>query len=425
MGFLNPGKLMVGYDIGNDFVQLSYCVGDGEVETLSSVAGEESYNVPMVLCKRQGANQWFYGKEALRMAEDGEGILVENLLKLALDGEPVQIDGTTFEPIALLTLFVKRSLGMLSQVAGLEKLAGMMFTCEKPDARMIEVLQQVVKGMHLKTDKVFYQSHAESFYHYVIKQSKELWQSRVLLLEYRGTRVQAYCMDCNRRTTPVVCSVDAWEHSMLPYEPMPEDEELKREKMERLDREFAELASLVCKNTAVSSVYLIGEHYSDEWMKESLRTLCMGRRVFQGNNLYSKGACMAMQERLRPSEVGKAHVFLGQDKLKVNIGMYMFHQGEETYVALMDAGINWYEAVHEFEFYQRGDNELELQLTSLMGGESRMEKITLEDMLPGMSRMKAKLYLTGEKNLVLEVEDLGFGSFRPATHQVWRKEIAL
>jgi len=25
----------------------------------------------------------------------------------------------------------------------------------------------------------------------------------------------------------------------------------------------------------------------------------------------------------------------------------------------------------------------------------------------------------------LEVEDLGFGNFRPATHQVWRKEIAL
>lgn len=425
MGLLNPGKLIVGYDIGAEFAQISYCTGDGEVETLSSVAGEESYNVPMVLCKRLGVNQWFYGKEALRCAEEGGGILVENILKLALDGEPVQIDGTTFDPIALLTLFVKRSMGMISQVTGPERLAGMMFTCEKPDGRTIEVLQQVVSGLHLKTDKVFYQSHAESFYNYVIKQSTDLWQSRVLLLEYRGTRVQAYCMDCNRRTTPVVTSVDAWEHSMLPYEPMPEDEALRREKMERLDREFADIASLVCRNTAVSSVYLIGEHYSDEWMKESLRTLCMGRRVFQGNNLYSKGACMAMLERIRPSEVGKAHVFLGQDKLKVNIGMSMFNQGEETYVALLDAGVNWYEAEHGFEFYQRGDNEFDLQLTPLIGGESYKVRITLEDMLPGMSRMKAKLYLTGEKNLVMEIEDLGFGSFRAATHQVWRKEIAL
>ncbi len=425
MGILNHGKLMVGYDIGAQFSQISYCLGDGEVETLSSVAGEESYNVPTVLCKRQGVNQWFYGKEAIRCAEEGAGILVENVLQLALDGEPVQIDGTTFDPVALLALFVKRSLGMVSSVSSPDKLAGMMITCAKPDGRMIEVLQQVVSSLHLKTDKVFYQSHAESFYNYVIKQAPELRQTRVLLLEYRGTQVQAYCMDSNRRTTPVVCSVDAWEHNMPPFEPMPEDETLKREKMERLDREFEDIASQVIRNTAVSSVYLIGEHYSDEWMKESLRTLCMGRRVFQGNNLYSKGACMAMQERMRPSDVGKAHVFLGQDKLKVNIGMNMLKQGEETYVALLDAGVNWYEAEHSFEFYQRGDNEFDLLLTSLIGGERRSVRIALEDMLPGMSRMGAKIFLTDEKNLVLEIEDLGFGSFRPATHQKWRKEIAL
>lgn len=425
MGLLNHGKVLIGYDIGAEFSQISYCVGDKDVDTLSSVAGEESYNVPTVLCKRIGVNQWFYGKEALRCAQDQEGILVENVLKLALDGEPVQIDGTTFDPVALLGLFVKRSLGMLSQIIAPERLSGMMITCEKPDARMIEVLQQVVKSLNLKTDKVFYQSHAESFYHYVIKQPDELRQSRVLLLEYRGTKVLAYCMDCNRRTTPVVCSVDAWEHDMPPYEPMPEDEVLRREKMERLDREFDGIASQVCMNTAVSSVYLIGDHYSDEWMKASLRTLCMGRRVFQGNNLYSKGACMAMQERVHSSEVGRAHVFLGQDKLKFNVGMNMLNQGEETYVALLDAGVNWYEAEHTFEFYQRGDNEFDLLLTSLLGGELRKERIVLEDMLPGMSRMKANIFLTDEKSLVLEIEDLGFGNFREATHQVWRKEISL
>lgn len=425
MGLLNHNKLIVGYDIGADFVQISYSVGDGAVETLSSVAGEESYNIPMVLCKRLGANQWFYGKEAIRCAQEGAGILVENVLQLALDGEPVQIDGTTFEPVALLSLFIKRSLGMLSQIAPPEKLAGMMFTCAKPDGRIIEVLQQVVSSLHFKTDKVFYQSHAESFFHYVMKQEANLWQSRVLLLEYRGTKVQAYCMDCNRRTTPVVCSVDSWEHDMPPYEPMPESEALRREKMERLDKEFEGIASQVCRNTAVSSVYLIGEHYSDEWMKESLRTLCMGRRVFQGNNLYSKGACMSMQERIRPSEVGKAHVFLGQDKLKVNIGMNMLQQGEETYAALLDAGVNWYEAEHTFEFYARSGNEFDILLMSLIGGECRPVRIVLEDMLPGMCRMRAHMFLTGEKELVMEIEDLGFGNFRPATHQVWRKEIAL
>jgi hypothetical protein len=370
-------------------------------------------------------NQWYYGKEALKCAEEGQGILVENILQLAVTGEPVQIDEVTFDPVALLALFLKRSLGILSQVSTPERLAALMITCEKLDGRLIEVLNQAVASLHLKTDKVFYQSHAESFYNYVIQQPEELWKFRTLLLEYRGTKVTAYCMDCNRRTMPVVTFIDSWEYNMPPYEPMPETEELRQEKLERLDREFADIASQVCKRTAVSSVYLIGEHYSEEWMKESLRTLCMGRRVFQGNNLYSKGACHAMLERLNASEVGKAYVFLGEDKLKSNIGMNILSQGQETYFALLDAGVNWYEAEQTFEFYVRGGNELELQIASLIGKENRTVRITLEDMLPGMSRLKAHLFLTGEKELVMEVEDLGFGNFRPATNHVWHKEIAL
>lgn len=425
MGLLHHGKLVVGYDLGEEYSQISYRIGEDDVETLSSVAGEEQYNIPTVLCKRPGVNQWFYGKEALRCAQEDEGILVENILQLALTGEPVQIEGITFEPTALLALFMKRSLGLLSQVSSPERITALMITCEKLDGRLIEVLNQAVDSMHLKTDKVYYQSHAESFYNYVIQQSAELWRSRVLLLEYQGTRVLAHCMDCNRRTTPVVVFIESWEYNMPPYEPMPEEESLRREKMERLDREFTDIASQVCRNTAVSSVYLIGEHYSEEWMKESLRNLCMGRRVFQGNNLYSKGACFSMAERLNPSEVGKAHVFLGEDKLKSNIGMNLLDRGQESYCALLDAGVNWYEARQQFEFYVRGGNEFDLQIISLIGGESRTVRITLEDMLPGMSRMRAKLFLTGERELVVEVEDLGFGSFRPATHQMWRRQIAL
>ncbi len=425
MGLLHHGKLVVGYDLGEHFSQISYWLGEGEVETLSSVAGEECYNIPTVLCKRTGVNQWHYGREAQRCAQEGQGILVENVLQLAMEGEPVQIDGITYEPTSLLALFMKRSMGMLSQVSATDKLTAMMITCERLDSRRIEVLNQVVANLRLKTDRVYYQSHEESFYNYVIRQPEELWKTRALLLEYRGTKVLANCMDCNRRTIPVVAYIESWEYDMPPYDPMPQEEPMRQDKMEKLDREFADIASQVCSRTSVSSVYLIGENYSEEWMKESLRSLCMGRRVFQGDNLYSKGACLSAMERFKPSEVGKAYIFLGEDKLKYNIGMNILSQGQEVYLALLDAGVNWYEAEHRFEFYMRGGNELELQIISLIGGECRNVQIVLEDMLPGMSRMRGHLFLTGERELVMEIEDLGFGSFRAATNQVWRKQIAL
>lgn len=137
--------------------------------------------------------------------------------------------------------------------------------------------------------------------------------------------------------------------------------------VEKSDEKFLEIATQLCENRMVSSVYLIGEEFSQEWMKESLRYLCRGRRVFQGNNLFSKGACYSMMERLHPSENGQNHVYLGQDKLKSNIGMKVRRQGEESYQALLDAGINWYEAQNTMEFYLLEGRAVEILITSLTG----------------------------------------------------------
>ena len=124
-----PGseKVIVGYDLGNKYAQIScYVTGsEEEIRTLSSVAGSSVYTIPLALSKRQGVNQWFYGSEAIRYAGEEEGILVENLLKLARDGEPVQIDGAPIDPVALLTLFLKRSLGLLSQVTNTERIGAL------------------------------------------------------------------------------------------------------------------------------------------------------------------------------------------------------------------------------------------------------------------------------------------------------------
>ncbi len=419
-------KLIVGYDLGDAYSQISYCtVGNEEVETLSPVTGAENYNIPTVLCKRSGVNQWFYGKEAIRYAEGNQGVLIENVLSLAVDGEEVQIEGTAFDPVALLALFFKRSLGMLSQVAASDKLAALMITCEKLDYRMLEVLSKVVAALKLKTDKVLFQSHTESFYYYMLHQPKELWQAKALLLEYQESCVKIYHMECNRRTTPVVVYIDSEELPFPPYKPMPEMPALREEKLERLDEEFLHVAEHVCHNTVISSVYLIGEHYSEEWMKKSLRFLCKGRRVFQGNNLFSKGACYGMLERLSVSEAGKAHVFLGNDKLRSNIGMKILRRGEESYYALLDAGVNWFEAEQTLEFYLQDGNFIELVITSLTGKGSKMVRIGLEELKGALNRLRLHLTLKEENKLLVELEDLGLGTFREATHHVWKEEIML
>lgn len=409
-----PGseKVIVGYDLGNKYAQIScYVTGsEEEIRTLSSVAGSSVYTIPLALSKRQGVNQWFYGSEAIRYAGEEEGILVENLLKLARDGEPVQIDGAPIDPVALLTLFLKRSLGLLSQVTNTERIGALMITCEELDHRMLEVLTAATEGLHLKTDQICFQSHVESFYYYNLYQPEELWRHKTILCEYGDASIRTYCMECNRHTTPVVAYMEERE---FPF-PVPES-----------DEKMQEIAKKLCENQMISSVYLIGETFSRDWMKESLRYLCRGRRVFQGNNLFSKGACYGMMERLTPGENGKNHVFLGKDKLKSNIGMKVLRQGEESYQALLDAGINWYEAKNTMEFYLLEGRAVEILITSLTGKGNRIARIVPEELQEGIIRLRISVEMRDDTHLKVELEDLGFGTFRAATHHIWKEEIEL
>lgn len=428
MGILKNEKLIVGYDLGDQFSQISYAVSaDGEVETLSQVAGAQIYNIPTALCKRKGFNQWFYGKEAIRNAAEQQGILVEKLVKLALDGEPILIEENSYDPVALLTLFVKRSLGMLSQAGNSEKLGALMITCDRLDYRMLEVLNQVVEGLRLKTGKIYFQSHTESFYDYMLHQPGELWTAQSVLCDCREDVMKIYIMDYNKRTTPVAVFIEEREADF----PTPRQKEgenpaaLSEAEKQRLDEAFLRLAESICHNRIISSVFLIGDGFSEEWMKESLRFLCRGRRVFRGNNLFSKGACCGMQERLRASEAGKEYVFLGNDKLKANIGMDILRQGEASYLALLDAGANWYEAEQITEFYLQEGNQVSLKITPLIGKEVRTALITLEDFPGGISRLRARLYLEAENRLVIEIEDLGFGEFRAPSGRSWQEKIEL
>ena len=107
---LSSKNMVVGFDLGRYSVQISFWrPGMEEPKTAELVTGSELYNIPMVLCKRRGVNQWFYGRDAIKYHENGDGLIVDNLLQKAIDGETEVIDGNEVDGIALLTLFIKRS----------------------------------------------------------------------------------------------------------------------------------------------------------------------------------------------------------------------------------------------------------------------------------------------------------------------------
>ncbi len=417
-------KLIVGIDISDEYMQISYCVNNSEnnVETLSMTTGAENFNIPVVLLKREGVNQWFFGRDALKIHACDGGILFKKLLALAVDGEPVRVEGVQIEPTALLTLFMKRSIGLLSQAQPSDRIYALAVTCRNPGNGRAEALSQAVQGLKLKTDRIFIQGYEESFYNYMLYQPEELWSAGALLMEYASGHVKTCRLDLNRHTVPAVVHIDEEEYPFEVYTPAGGEDSIPAE-LVRMDREFLAICGENCEERQFSVVYLIGEEFTGEWMKQSLRYLCRGRRVFQGSNLYSKGACFGVLERIKPGDMGKTHVFMGRDKLKSNIRMKLFRQGEEIYYSILDAGINWFEAEKSFDFYIQDGNSLEIYISSLVGKGNRIARIILEELPDGPARLHAGFSMSTPERLTVELEDMGLGAMRAATHRVWREDM--
>ena len=107
-------RLFIGLELNHVSAQISFCSSEKpEPETVSLVAGKEQFAIPMVLCKRQGVNQWFFGRDAWRHSEEGDGILVEHLLERACAGEQVTLEDEQFDAVSLLALFIKHSLSVM------------------------------------------------------------------------------------------------------------------------------------------------------------------------------------------------------------------------------------------------------------------------------------------------------------------------
>lgn len=418
-------KVVIGYDLGNFFSQISYFeVGAQEPRTVSSVAGTEQYNIPTVLCKRIGVGQWFYGKEAIKNYGE-EGILVENLVEKALQGEEVLVEDATFDPVALLTLFVKRSLSLLTMQISMSQIEAFMFTVEELSPRMVEVLTKVVAGMQLKCNKIYFQSHIESFYYYTLKQQQELWKNEVMVFEYND-KLRMLDFYCNRNTTPRVVLIQHMDFSEVGRYQWEQEEQLRLEQQKELDEQFGQICADCLEDRNVTTVYLIGDGFKEGWAKESLKILCRNRRVFQGNNLYSKGACYGVMEKQYPGELSSDYVYLGEDKLKSNIGMKALRHGEDSYLAILDAGVNWYEAKTDFDLILESGNSIPFVITPLTG-EKIQEKSILLDGLPerprGTTRLRIHAEMTAVDNLSLEIVDMGFGELFKSSGRGWSQSI--
>lgn len=426
---------MLGIDLSDEYCQISYLYnkrarfGRGFVNaatggitrepvTFSAVQGQEAYDIPMVLCKRTGSSVWLAGQAALETAQDGEGTAVTGLLRKAREDRPVLVEGEEYNAGSLLALFMRRCLAMLEPEIAPEQIAAVVFTAPEMDYAMEQVILRAFGRLETGAQQVLCESHQESFFSYMLMQDAEQRRAGMLLCEYGSDgNISFSTLLYNRRTSPVVYWARTGQRSIPPSL-----------HGQGRDREFTAAVQEFLQQNDASAVYLTGEGFNGGWMKDAAVYLCRGRRVFQGENLFSKGAAYsALLHVDKPSEIPDS-IFLAQDALHSNIGIEVLLREQKGYHVLLDAGVKWYNAEVEEDFILENGKEFSILQTPVTGGEPQQLTLHLNglpDRPDRTTRLRLVLTMPAVDRLRVQITDMGFGEIFPSSGAVWEEVFAV
>lgn len=273
---------------------------------------------------------------------------------------------------------------------------------------------------------IFLQDWRTSFFYYAVNKKRELWNGDVAFLWYRDEKMQGYIMHIDRSVKPAMVTLskaaecEAGESVRMHRS----QEDWDRER----DRLLYELLGKMFERRSVSATYLYGTWFDASWAKRSFQYLTFRRHAFQGQNLFSKGACLGAMSRMGLIQKPDL-LFVGVDMVPYTIGMRLRVKGREQYYPLVNAGTNWYEAHSTLEVIPQSEKSITLLTTPMEEGGESIVRVLRMDHFPAReeraTRLRISVYFTAADRMVLEAEDLGFGGFYQSTGRIWRREISL
>ena len=397
---------IIGYEINEKTCQISFC-NDQQIEPDTMEVDADNYQIPLIIGKLR--DTWAYGKEARRLSTIKEGFTVTRLLERSLAGEKIEFGEETYEAVWLLSKFVQMSLQSFPVIDGI------VFSVPELTEELAQLLRGIAVRMGIDKQKIFIQDYKESFCNYLFYQPKELWQYDSALFCCDRNEIKAYMLRRLKpglgggKTTFVTVDEVASAHmkELAAVYPV-----LNKDKAKEADARFCKFIEGVFDKRIVSSVFLTGEGFENNWYPKSLRVLCNGRRAFIGNNLYSKGACYTAYRRTFMHI--EDPVYLSESKLTDQITVNMRVNGQEMWYPIVSWGSRWYESNNQWEVLLENVEDIELHVESLIQGTLRTEVIPM-DRFPKRSeysmRIQIETLFLDEKTCKITVRDMGFGEF--------------
>lgn len=414
--------LLIGIDLGDEYTQISnYQNKLQEPEPVSLSSDKDNFLIPTCLCVKESTKEWHYGQDAIRCRDRDQGEFVDGLLTKLEKEEVVSIYGTDFSATYLLEKYFKKLLGALRQVYPNNGICKLVVTMKHINRKRRKQIAEALKKLGLEEDRVLILSHVQSFMYYAISQKPELWFNDVGLFDYDEEGLFYYQLSIGRRMSPTAIIVNRYNlPEELPFAL------LKQVEANRLCYRFEDLAKKVLFKKIVSTIYVTGRGFEGTWADAALKNLCSGRRVFKGQNLYTKGACYAANASC--TGVFDQYLFLDEDMITSNIGIVVYQDAKEQEAMLATGGTPWWQVESKVHVILDDTNELHFNVGSLLKKEPMHEIMKLENLSKRENktiRLCVSLHFADRETAVITVKDTGFGQFYENSYRVWEQILKL
>lgn len=409
----NGNSYYIGIDLNDSYAMVSYFQQNmKEPETVSTVAGSEEFQIPLVLARRKSIGKWYYGDEARRLSKSGEMVCIDQLLKRALNSEKIVIDDDSFMAEELLALFLKKVMELPSKLGNHSSFDKLVICVDRLTKENVSMFYGMVVRLGINSRQLTVIDRKESFYYFALNQDKSLWLHDVVMFMQENESIFFYSLKRDLRTIPQVVSIDESISYTLD----------KNDK----DKSFLEIINESFKNQIISTVFLVGDTFAEGWMKQSVALSCKGRRVFMGNNLFTKGACYAAATRDKEAEW--PFVYMGENEMKFNLSLKVHDKGELSFYNLISAGSNWFESNGQCEVIISGSYEVDFWKQLPKSREAKIETLRLTDMPPRpdrATRIRITATPVSDDRIDIEIKDLGFGEIFMSSGKVWHYEMTM
>lgn len=409
----NGNSYYIGIDLNDSYAMVSFFQQNmKEPETVSTVAGSEEFQIPLVLARRKSIGKWYYGDEARRLSKSGEMVCIDQLLKRALNSEKIVIDDDSFMAEELLALFLKKVMELPSKLGNPSSFDRLVICVDRLTKENVSMFYGMAVRLGINSRQLTVIDRKESFYYFALNQDKSLWLHDVVMFMQEKESIFFYSLKRDLRTTPQVVSIDESISYTLD----------KNDK----DKSFLDIINESFKNQIISTVFLVGDTFAEGWMKQSVTLLCKGRRVFMGNNLFTKGACYAAATRDKEAEW--PFVYMGENEMKFNLSLKVHDKGELSFYNLISAGSNWFESKGQCEVIISGSYEVDFWKQLPKSREAKIETLRLTDMPPRpdrATRIRITATPVSDDRIDIEIKDLGFGEIFMSSGKVWHYEMTM